>query len=49
MKQQLAELSERQELDRTSLMELQSDLLTMALDRGQSRGDAERGTNGVRR
>ena len=36
MKQQLWELSERQELDRTSLLELQSDLLTLSLDRPAS-------------
>ncbi|XP_043201083.1 rho-associated protein kinase 2-like [Amphibalanus amphitrite] len=38
MKQKMAELSERQDLDRTSLLELQTDLLTLALDRPSSDG-----------
>ena len=37
LKKELAAVSERQELDRTSLLELQADLLTMTLDRETAR------------
>ena len=50
MKKEMAALSERQDLDRTSLLELQADLLTMALDRQSSRatsGGDHSGSNTV--